>query len=438
MRQEEHKDHDGGNIVDIEEESEAVQKRMRRNLLLPPGWQQRLVIVEDEERKEWVDPQGRRFRSLELVLSHLELGVKNDGSMEEQPGESQDEDKIDSHTEEDVDSDLRKSDLVPPFKSKKIALRKRGKSRSGSGEDSRSKPEEAEGITDSKIVQKSIPKKQSSENSFKLESLTKRMVSDDQHNADITIRQKRNSSEDQPKSDHTIQRRKSKEVANSESPPPSRNMSNGDRKLDFDRQSVESSIKSTPLASKSVKKEASGQKDKKGITDEKIRELLLVDEKCKEDKRLEEKDAEESADKTSEEITKTFPLRSGKGPTRKRSLNAQPDKKDDHIGSGSAHASGSVKGHHQKRPKLKRPTFSDIFPGLPTTASSLPPTPMARLGRTSSRADSVEDLLGDSEEDNKEGKRINKRKDKVECKEDNKIVIKDGRRGRGSRRTSYD
>jgi len=261
-----------------------------------------------------------------------------------------------------------------------------------------------------------------------LESITKRMVSDNQYNKETTIRKKRNSSGEQPKSDQTIQRRKSKEVANSESPPPSRNITNGNGRT-----------KPTPSVSKSMKKEDSGQKDKKGITDEKISELLLGNAENKEDKRLEDKDGKESsADKTSEETTKIFPPRSGKGPTRKRLLNAPPDKKDDRIvGSVSTNATGEgiVKGHPKKRPKLKRPTFSDIFPGLPTTASSLPP--MARLCGTSSPADSVEDLLGDSEEDSKEGKRINKRKDK-ECKEDDKIAIKDRRRGRGSRRTSYD
>ena len=82
---------------------------------------------------------------------------------------------------------------------------------------------------------------------------------------------------------------------------------------------------------------------------------------------------------------------------------------------------------------MKRPTFSDIFPDLPSTASSLPS--MARLCGTSSPADSVEDLLGDSEEDNKEGKRMNKRKERGDKKES---AVKDGRRGRGSRRTSYD
>ena len=435
MRQDEHEEvHGGGNSVDFEEESEAVQKRMRRNLLLPPGWQQRLVIVEDEERKEWVDPQGRRFRSLELVLSHLELGLENDGSLVEKPEESQDEDQIDSHEEEDVDSDLSKSNLVAPFKSKKIALRKRGKSRSGSGEDSGSNPQEAKGITDSTFTE-SIPKRESCEDSFKFDSITKRMVSEDQHNTDRTIRQGRNSNAEQPKSDRTIQRRKSKEVMNSESPPPSRNVSNGDKKIDFERLLIESRTKSTPLASKSMKKEASGQKDKKGITDEKIRELLLGDTENKEDKILEEKDGEETASKTSEETTKTFPPRSGKGPTRKRLLNALPDKKDDCIVGANAAGEGTVEGHQKKRPKLKRPTFSDIFPDLPTTASSLPP--MTRLCRTSSPADSVEDLLGDSEEDNKEGKRTNKRKDKGR-REENKIAIKDGRRGRGSRRTSYD
>merc|ERR1739844_47321 len=101
--------------------------------------------------------------------------------MEEQLGESQDEDKIDSHEEEVVDSDLSKSNLVAPLKSKKIALRKRGKSRSGSREDSGSKPEEAVGITDSSIS-KPIPKIQRSEDSFKLESI---ITNQDQHNRDI-------------------------------------------------------------------------------------------------------------------------------------------------------------------------------------------------------------------------------------------------------------
>ena len=89
---------------------------------------------------------------------------------------------------------------------------------------------------------------------------------------------------------------------------------------------------------------------------------------------------------------------------------------------------------------MKRPTFSDIFPDLPETASSLPP--VAKVCRTSSPADSVEDLLGDSEEEIKEGKRMERRKDRVENKDANKVENKDsqkvGRRGRESRRTSND
>ena len=419
-RQDEHEeDHDDGNVLENGGESEAVQKRMRRNLLLPPGWQQRLVIVEDEERKEWVDPQGRRFRTLEMVLSHLEFGLKNDGPMEEQMGESQDEDNIDSHEDEDVDTDRSKIDLAEPFKSKKIALRKSGKSRSGSGEDSRSKPEEAEGVT------KSTPKRKRSEDFFKSESIN----SKEQHNRDITIRQKRNSSEDldQPKSDRTSQRRRSKDLESSERLLQSRKVNNDN----VERGSTESRTKSTP--SKSTKKETSGQRDKKGITDEKIRELLSEDTDIKEVKRLEEKNGEEFANKASEETAEIFPSRSGKGPTRNRLTDSEKDKKDECIGSAHAPCEGTVEGHQKKRPKLKRPTFSDIFPDLPTTASSLPP--MAGLCRASSPTDSVSDLLGDSEEDSKEGKRINKRKARGDKKE---IVVKDGRRGRGSRRTSYD
>ena len=438
------------------EETAGAQKRMRRNILLPAGWQQRLVVVEEEEKREWVDPHGKRFRSFDLVLSHLELAAKNGESPVQQPEENEEgkqpeenDAKKGSREENDAEQDLESEELKMPFKSKKIALRKRGKSRSVSGEKSESDPEERNRCKKSSAMKKMAKRKEpvfapELKNDGVADNEYKGRTSSEEQRSDSVILQRLKSKEkEKPGSSTMFERRKSKDGDKSgsyvinldtsseeellEGKGPMEEVSRGPRdgKLDVNGELVESKAK----AGRAKQKKKDRQKGKKGITDEKIMELLQ----------------EEGNDNLGDIMRGGYDENRGKEGSKdeKKSVDSGSGKK----GFEGAESRAAVP---RKRPKLKRPTFTDIFPEVSSTASSLPR--LAKVRRTSSPTDSVEDLLGDSEEEGKRTTGKDKKENKGMTGKDKRDVGEIGeevmtiargsttaeRRGRGSTRTSLD
>ena len=440
------------------EETAAALKRMRRNILLPAGWQQRLVVVEEEEKREWVDPGGKRFRSFDLVLSHLELAAKNGESPVHQPEENEEgeqpeenDDKKGSREENDAEQDLESEELKMPFKSKKIALRKRGRSRSVSGEKSESDPEERNRSKKSSAMKKMVKRKEpvfapELKNDGVADNEYKGRTSSEEQRSDFVILQRLKSKENEKPGSSTIfERRKSKDGDKSGSYVINLDTSSEeelvqgmsqremvsrdprDGKLDFKGELVESKAK----AGRAMQKKKDRQKGKKGITDEKIMELLQ----------------EESNDNLGDIMRGGFDENRGKEGSKdeKESVNSGSGKKGFEVEGAESRAAVP-----RKRPKLKRPTFTDIFPEVSSTASSL--SRLAKVRRTSSPTDSVEDLLGDSEEEGKRTSGKEKKKNKGMTGKDKRDVGESGeeamtvargsttgeRQGRGSRRTSLD
>ena len=58
-----------------EEGAASVGRRMVRSLLLPPGWTQRLMVLDGEERREWIDPRGVKFRWVVKTNVHFTINL---------------------------------------------------------------------------------------------------------------------------------------------------------------------------------------------------------------------------------------------------------------------------------------------------------------------------------------------------------------------------
>merc|ERR1719319_1852637 len=106
--------------LELESTKKAVQRRLKRMLMLPAGWRQRLLVLDGEQRREWIDPHGQTFRSLALVLSHLELAAPTPEEGEASDASMSGEDLVLNDSMEPL--------VEETTKSKKIALKKRKRS----------------------------------------------------------------------------------------------------------------------------------------------------------------------------------------------------------------------------------------------------------------------------------------------------------------------